>query len=193
MKVWGNEPSHSQGNSHFGRWSPSGFPNLQRAIAWGVPYIIGKPLEHRCPKWARMTHLDIWNTSYGQKKGQESNWQFDSRPLKVGNQPNFLACRWRATYPWKAGLQLSLRPHFNLRSACKVIWPQSHGSLDFGRLSRQNAIWMWASWRGTKYTIKGKVVASPKSGPWWVLWIRIGPSLILAPKVLQICINQLVV
>jgi len=29
----------------------------------------------------------------------------------------------------------------------------------------QNAIWMWASWSGTKYTIRGKVVASPKSGP----------------------------
>ncbi len=41
-------------------------------------------------------------TSYGQKKGQESNWQFDSRPLKVGNRPNFLACKRRATYCWKA-------------------------------------------------------------------------------------------
>jgi hypothetical protein len=30
-----------------------------------------------------MTHLDTYNTSYGQKKGQESNWHFDSRPLKV--------------------------------------------------------------------------------------------------------------
>jgi hypothetical protein len=31
---------------------------------------------------------------------------------------------------------------------------------------RQNAIWMWALWRGTKYTIRGKVVASPKSRLW---------------------------
>jgi hypothetical protein len=31
--VWGNEPSHSQGNSHFGRWSLGGLPKLQRAIA----------------------------------------------------------------------------------------------------------------------------------------------------------------
>jgi hypothetical protein len=28
-----NEPSHSQGNSHFGSWSPSELPNLQKAIA----------------------------------------------------------------------------------------------------------------------------------------------------------------
>jgi len=49
-----------------------------------------------------MTHLDTSNSSYGQKKGRESNWQFDSQPLKVGNRPNFLACKWRATYHWKA-------------------------------------------------------------------------------------------
>jgi hypothetical protein len=30
--VWGNEPSHSQGNSHFGRWNPGGLPKLQRTI-----------------------------------------------------------------------------------------------------------------------------------------------------------------
>jgi len=30
--VWGSEHSHSQGNSHFGRWSPGGLPKLQRAI-----------------------------------------------------------------------------------------------------------------------------------------------------------------
>jgi len=59
-------------------------------------------LRHRCLKWARITHLDISNTSYGQKKGRESNWWFDSRPLKVRNRPDFLVCRWRATYCWKA-------------------------------------------------------------------------------------------
>jgi len=26
--IWGSEPSHSQGNSHFGRWSPDGLPKL---------------------------------------------------------------------------------------------------------------------------------------------------------------------
>jgi hypothetical protein len=34
-RVWGSEPSHSQGYSHFGRWSPGGLPKLQRPI-WGV-------------------------------------------------------------------------------------------------------------------------------------------------------------
>jgi hypothetical protein len=41
------------------------------------------------------------HTSYCQKKGRESNWQFDSQTLNVGNRPNFLACRWCATYSWK--------------------------------------------------------------------------------------------
>jgi len=50
---------------------------------------------------------------------------------------------------------------------------------------------MWASWRGIKYIIKGKVVASPKSGPWWILWVRICPWLVLAPKVLQLCTDHL--
>jgi hypothetical protein len=42
-------------------------------MACGVPYIIEKLLELRCLKWAHIAHLDIWNISYGQKKGQESN------------------------------------------------------------------------------------------------------------------------
>ncbi len=73
----------------------------QNPSPWRFTYIIGKLLKHRCLKWVRMTHLDIWNTIYGQKKGRESNWQFDSRPRKVGNRPDSLACRWRATRCWK--------------------------------------------------------------------------------------------
>jgi hypothetical protein len=49
-----------------------------------------------------MRHLDICSTSYGKKKGRESNWQFDSRPLKVENRPDPGACRWSATHRWKA-------------------------------------------------------------------------------------------
>jgi hypothetical protein len=69
---------------------------------WRVLYIIGKLLKRKCPKWVRMTHLDICNTSYGQKKGQESNWQFDSQPQKVRNWPDSLMCKWLATCRWKA-------------------------------------------------------------------------------------------
>jgi hypothetical protein len=48
-----------------------------------------------------MTHLDTQNTNHGQKKGRKSNWQFNSRPLEVGNRPDFLTFRWLATYRWK--------------------------------------------------------------------------------------------
>jgi len=74
----------------------------QNSMDYNILYIIGKLLEHRCLKWARIAHLDIWNTSYGQKKGRESNCQFDSQPEKVKNRPDLLGCRERATYRWKA-------------------------------------------------------------------------------------------
>jgi hypothetical protein len=63
--------------------------NLRGQISspWWVLYINEKLLKLRCPKWPRITHLDICSPSYGQKKCWESNWQFDSRPLKVGNRP----------------------------------------------------------------------------------------------------------
>jgi len=51
---------------------------------------------------------------------------------------------------------------------------------------------MWAPWRGAKYTIRGKVVASPKSGPWWILCGPCCSWLVLTPKVLQLCTNHLV-
>jgi hypothetical protein len=48
-----------------------------------------EPFEHLQPKlWA--------------KEGPESNWQFDSRPIKVGNRPESNVCRWSATWSWKA-------------------------------------------------------------------------------------------
>jgi hypothetical protein len=59
----------------------------QNTSHWGVPCVIGKVLKRRCRKWPRISHLGICSPSYGQKKARESNWQFDSRPLKVGNRP----------------------------------------------------------------------------------------------------------
>jgi hypothetical protein len=149
-----------------------------------------------------MTHLDIWNTSYGQKKGRESNWQFVSSPLKVRNRPNFLACKWCATYRWKA-----LNKSYNfasdlisIRGLNTKLWgpkvarvptlgilglsfgsPKTKCHLDVGLVERHRVYY------------RGKVVTAPKSGLWWVLWIWICPWFILAPKVLQLCTHQLVV
>jgi hypothetical protein len=59
----------------------------QNTSPWGVLGVIGKVSKCRCPKWPRIGHLDIFSPSYGQKKGRESNWQFDSQSLKVKNRP----------------------------------------------------------------------------------------------------------
>jgi hypothetical protein len=73
----------------------------QSTLHWGVFYIIGKLSKCKCRKWACMGHLDIYSTRYGKKKGRESNWQFDSRPLKVENRPNPGECSWSAIHRWK--------------------------------------------------------------------------------------------
>jgi hypothetical protein len=91
-----------------GTWESCGTPETsefdcrgQNTLPWNVLHIIGKLLKCRFRKWPRMSHLDICIISYGKKKGQESNWQFDSRPLKVGNQLDPGVCRWSATHCWK--------------------------------------------------------------------------------------------
>jgi hypothetical protein len=49
-------------------------------------------------------------------------------------------------------------------------------------VSGQNDIWVLVLWPSTEYNIMGKVAASPKFGPWWVLWVRVCPWLVCAPK-----------
>jgi len=73
----------------------------QNSLDWKVPYTIEKFLRCRYLKWVCMTHLSIYNISYGWKKNWKSKCQFDSWPLKVGNRPYLCAYRWRATYRWK--------------------------------------------------------------------------------------------
>jgi hypothetical protein len=167
------------------QWTPKYLENNykgQNPLDWNIPYIIKKFLEHKCLKWAHMTHLDTSNASYVQKKDWESNCefdsrQFDSRPLKVSNHPDFLACRWRVTYRWKVlneGYNFSFKLHLNQRSTNKIMGPKvaeitpwqfqdSHLGV-----SKQNAIWVLVMWTSTKYTIRWKGMASPKSGPWWM-------------------------
>jgi hypothetical protein len=128
--LWGKcaDETHTP---EIGIWESSGtFKTLeldcrgQNTLHWGVFYIIGKLLKYRCRKWPCMDHLDIFNTNYGKKKGCESNWQFDSWPLKVGNQLNFGVCRWSATHCWKPfkesyNFALDLIP---IESLSKELW-----------------------------------------------------------------------
>jgi len=67
-------------------------------------------------KMSRIAHSDICNTSYGQKKGRESNCQFDSQPLKVGNRPLPDVRFGSATRRWKA-----LNESYNFALDCITI------------------------------------------------------------------------
>ncbi len=89
----------------------------ENSMACGVLYTIGKILERRCLKWVRIVHLDIWDTSYGQKNGRKSNCQFDSRPKKVENRPDLLGHRGHATYHRKV-----LNENYNFASNRISIW-----------------------------------------------------------------------
>jgi hypothetical protein len=75
-------------------------------------------------------------------------------------------------------LQLCLRPYLDPRFARKVMRlhsRESPGWHDFETPTQESrertTIWMWAPWRGAECTIRGKVVASPKFGSWWVLCV----------------------
>jgi hypothetical protein len=92
-----------------GTWESVGIPKAsqfdckgQNTSHQGVLYIIEKISKCRCRKWAHMSHLDICSTSYDKKKGRESNWQFDSQLVKVGNRPDPGVCKWSVTHRWKA-------------------------------------------------------------------------------------------
>jgi hypothetical protein len=159
-------------------------------------------LEHRCLKWAHMTHLNISNTCYGQKKGRESNWQIDSRPRIVKNHPGFFLGRWCVTYHWKDlddNYNFSL--HFiSIEDLPTKLWaPKVVRVLVVGilKLPLRSSRTKWHL--GASHVAKHKVYYKregdgfPQFRPWWILWVRVCSWLILTPKVLQLCTNQLVV
>jgi len=73
----------------------------QNTSQWGVLGVIRKVSKRKCRKWPCIGHLDICSQSYGQKKGRESNWQFDPRPLKIENRPLPDLRIESATWRWK--------------------------------------------------------------------------------------------
>ncbi len=108
--------SHFEGNvrspftfSKMGLGSPPGLSKTQSAIV-GVKtpcievffILLERSWSVDVQGGLTWTNLNICSTSYGRKKGRESNWQFDSRPLKVRNRPDPGACMWNATHRWKA-------------------------------------------------------------------------------------------
>jgi hypothetical protein len=186
------------------RWSPtfgksedlesSGTPECleldskaQNTLHWGVLGVIGKVLKRRCRKWPRIGHLDICSPSYGQKKGRESNWQFDSRPLKVGNPalPDLriesAIRRWKdLDAGYKFGLDLvAIRRCSRELWACKVpgLHPGQFRDSNPGvpGVSGKSDICAWVPPRVTEYTIGREYGGGilPRSGPWCVSWSKV--------------------
>jgi hypothetical protein len=103
-QVWGWSPTLGKSEGLEFSWTPKCLElnsKGQNTSHWGVLCVIEKVLKRRYRKWPRIGHLDICRPSYGQKKGRESNWHFDSRPLKVGNQPLPDVRFGSATWLWK--------------------------------------------------------------------------------------------
>jgi hypothetical protein len=174
----------------------------QNTSHWGVLYTIEKVLKRRCPKWPRMSHLDICSSSYGQKKGLESNWQFDSRPLKVGNRPLPDVFRRSATCIWKAlnesyNFGLNLVP---IRARGEKLWmPKVPGiqsgivsGLHFGNPGKKSHLDV-ASAQSCKEYYKGEGGGFPRVR---ALVSQVSPScpwLVPTPKGCRMSSNQLVV
>ncbi len=139
----------------------------QNTSHWGVLNVIGKVLKRRYRKWPRIGHLDICSPSYGQKKGRESNWQFDSRPLKVGNRPlldlqieSAIHRRKDLDAGYKFGSDLvAIRLHSWKLWAPKVpgLHPGQFRDSNPG-VPGKNDIQAWVLQSVTKYTIGSKVV-----------------------------------
>jgi len=113
------------------------------------------------------------------KKGPEVKLPIWFLTTKSQKRHDLVMCRWRATYRWKA---FDKGYNFVLNLTSIEILNKKLWAFKFVGVLKQNDIWVLALWLGTNNTIRGKVVVSPKSGLWWVLWVHVCPWLICAPK-----------
>jgi hypothetical protein len=134
----------------------------QNTLHWGVLGVVGKVLKRKYRKCPSIGNSDICSPSYGQKKGWES------RPLKVGNQPfsdvQFKSATWR----WKDldegynfGLDL-----ITIQLCSWELWRFKFLGVPSGQFRDSIsgvpgicAIWMPPPWRAAENTIGSKVVA----------------------------------
>jgi hypothetical protein len=170
-QVWGWSPTLGKSED----LESSGTPECseldskaQNTSHWGVLGVIGKVLKRRCRKWPRIGHLDICSSSYGQKKGRESNCQFDSWPLKVRKRPfpdlwiESAIRRWKdLDAGYKFGSDLVA-----IRWRSRELWAPKVPGLRPGQfrdsnpgIPRKSDIWAWVPPRVTEYTIGSMVVA----------------------------------
>ncbi len=174
-QVWGWSPTLGK----VGGWESSRTPECseldskgQNTSHWGVLGVIGKVLKRRYRKCLRIGDSDICSPSYGQKKGQESNWQFDSRPLKVGNRPLPDVRFERATWRWK-----DLDEGYNFASDLvaiggqgEKIWPPKVPGLQPGRFRDNFGTPTWESREFVPFgcSLGGELQRILYGGRWWL-------------------------
>jgi hypothetical protein len=157
-QVWGWSPTlgKSEDLESSGTLECLGFDSkAQNTSHWSVLGVIVKVLKPKYLKWPRIGHLDIYSPSYGQKKGRESNWQFDSRPLKSLESTSSRPPNWECDTSLKRsrrGLQVWFRPRCDQTWQSGVMSSQSPGTppgIVSGQfrdsnlgVSRKRAIWM---------------------------------------------------
>ncbi len=121
------------------------------------------------------SHEPFGHLNYGRKKGQELNWQFDSRPLKLGINPIpmrvggvqyvFGKLSRRAISLIETSPQSKVGAKSYDRPKSKESKPGQFRDSTLGVLGK-SAIRMWVRRRGTENIIWGRVVASPESELW---------------------------
>jgi hypothetical protein len=95
---------------------------------------------------------------------------------------------------WRYNFSLNFTPIKGLHKkiwASKVIGIPISGILGLPTWESKDKMTFGCNPHGQ--AIRGKVVASPKSEPWWILWICVCPWCVCAPRMLQLHTNQLVV
>jgi hypothetical protein len=97
------------------------------------------------------------------------------------------------------GLQVWFRPRPDrrlMRGAMKSQSPRSPNRDNFGtplwESREKEPFGCHSQWANVENTIGSMVVASPESGPWCVLWVRVSPWLVLTPNGCRMTSNQLV-
>jgi len=144
----------------------------QNTSHWGVLGVIGKVLKRTYRKWPRIGHLNICSPSYGQKKGRESNWQFDSWPLKVGNRPLPNLRIESATRRWKDlddgynfGLDL-----ITIRLYSRELWAPKVSGLQLGQFRDNFGTPTWESREKEPFgcSSRGELQRIIYGGRWWL-------------------------
>ncbi len=132
------------------RWTPetseSNFKG-QNSMVCGVIYIIRKLLERRCLKLALIFHLDIWNTSYSQKRGPRVKLPVWFPTRKSWESTRFTWLQRACNIPLESSrweLQLCFKSHLDMRSIHKVMGSKvvkvptnAISRLPFGSLRRE--------------------------------------------------------